>query len=749
MNALRRDWALLTVALVGAGIGQWVWLAKLGPFVLGLVCYLVALASWLRLQRAANPLPLTGRAVRFAWAGAVVFGTLAVFVGLRGPENTPLAVLLSAVALAYAAWAAHQGHVLTGYFKRARRWGGETALNARTNRAISAGTATAARWAKSNAIQAVLLCGSLLVIFGSGLAAHRGQRPSAHLMSLAAWGFGLLLFLLAFTPSDAPRRAYRGLMWLSTAHRREALILLALSVLAIALRTVNLGGVPAILAGDEAAMGLEAVKVLDGRQVNPFSTGWTSHPTLYFYNLALFLKLAGQSVAGLRLASALAGAFTVPITYLIARRSAGRTTATISALFLAGYHVHVHYSRLALNNVWAPLAAAATFLCLWEGLRSRQGWLFALGGVAMGLGQYTYFGARLIPIVVLVWLFFLAVTDGAGARSDHAGHLRSADGQVTLKGNSLHLGVFWIGFLLTLLPLSWFFVEHWNAFTGRVSQVGVFGSTGVDPTQAGVFAPLISGLAKSALAFNYVNDRSIFYGPSLPLLHWLSGLAFFFGLIQAGVHWRKPGNGLVLIWLLGTIVFGGALMNHPPESPRLLFAAPAVAILVALGLTEIAQQITRLSQKTFAGGQQWTGVGHLLAYALAVAATSISIVFYLAVYTPSNRFGDVKTHAAHHLGVWARGLEAGHQVFFFGAPVMTYRGFPSIAFLAPDADIHDVLEPIESPLPIKAASTFIFVPQRLEELDIIAAAHPDGRRWTELDSQGRLLFVAYEIVPDT
>lgn len=746
MRSLRRDWVLLTVALVGAGIGQWIWLTKLALFVLGLACYIGALVSWLKLQRVASPMPVVGRTVRFAWAGAVIFGTLAVFVGLRGPENTLLAVLLSTVALAYAAWAMHQRQAQASLLTKARQRGSQIVLDARPTRTISDGIATAARCAKSNAIQAVLLCGSLLVIFGSGLAAHRGQRPRAHLISLAAWGFGLLLFLLAFTPVAAPGRAYRATMRLLAKHRFEALILLALSALAIALRTINLDGIPAILTGDEGAMGLETLKVLDGRQVNPFSTGWTSHPTLYFYNLALFLRLAGQNVAGLRLASALAGAVTVPITYLIARRSAGRTAATIAALFLAGYHLHVHYSRLALNNVWAPLAAAATFLCLWEGLRTRQSWLFALGGVAMGLGQYTYFGARLVPIVVLAWLFFLAVTEGTAKPFDR---LRSGHSQVALKDNGLRLGVFWIGFLLTLLPLSWFFVEHWNALTGRIAQVGVFGSTGVDPAQAGVLAPLISGLAKSALAFNYVNDRSIFYGPPLPLLHWLSGVAFFFGLIQAGLHWRRPGNGLILIWLLGTIIFGGALMNHPPESPRLLFAAPAVAILVAIGLTEIGQQIAHLIQRTFPGRQEWTDVVRLLAYALAIAATSISVVFYLAIYTPSNRFGDIKTRAAHHLGVWARGLEAGHQVFFFGAPVMTYRGFPSIAFLAPDADIHDVLEPIESPLPIKAASTFVFVPQRLEELDIIAAAHPNGRRWTETDNQGRLLFVAYEIVPDT
>jgi hypothetical protein len=80
---------------------------------------------------------------------------------------------------------------------------------------------------------------------------------------------------------------------------------------------------------------------------------------------------------------------------------------------------------------------------------------------------------------------------------------------------------------------------------------------------------------------------------------------------------------------------------------------------------------------------------------------------------------------------------------------MTYRGFRSIAFLAPHADIHDVVDPIDSPLPIKNDATFVFVPQRLHELEIITAAHPDGHRWEALDHQGRLLFVAYEVKRET
>jgi hypothetical protein len=749
MSAKRRDWVLLTLTLLGAGIGQWAWLAKTGPFIVGLGCYFIALISWLKLTRGSYSRPSLDRTVGLAWAGGLVFATLALLVGLRGPENSLIAVFLVAIALAYFFWAFSHGQAL----RVVRLWALDRRATWLSNDQLTSVTQTAFQdtrhWIRTNPTRAVLFTGSLLIVIGAGLAAHRGQRPSAHLVSLGAWGLGLALLVLAFVPSQAARRLTRALQTLTTKHRLETIFVVTLWGLAIAVRIINLGGIPTILTGDEGAMGLEAVKVLKGEQVNPFSTGWTSHPTLYFYNLALFIRFFGQNIAGLRLASALAGAFTIPITYLLARRSFNITVASISALFLTGYHVHIHYSRLALNNIWSPLAAVLTLFLLWEGLRTRQSWLFALGGIAMGLGQYTYFGARLLPVIVIAWLFYLgSVSQPSGVANGV--HDQDQNRYPALTRNGGHLAIFWLAFFLALLPLSWFFLEHWNAFTSRIAQVGVFGSTGVDPTQDGYLAPLASGLFKSVLAFNYFRDRSIFYGPPLPLLHWLSGIALFFGVVQALRRWRRAGHGLVLIWLLGTVIFGGALMNHPPESPRLLFAAPAIAMLVALGLMALTDQIAGLFKRTFKGGLlQKASDGRRLAVITALVATAISGFYYFGVYTPADRFGDPKTRLAHHMGIWARDLEPGHRVFFFGAPRMTYQGFPSISFLAPNAEIEDVIEPIENPLPIKSLSTFVFTPQRLDELEIIAAAHPAGRRWTMLDDQGRLLFVAYEVQPET
>jgi hypothetical protein len=745
MNTIRRDWGLLCLTLGGAGLGQWGWLTRKWSFVVGLCCYIIALISWLKLTDAFTQRPRADRTVGLAWIGAGVFGALALFVGLRGPQQTPVALALAVVALGYVVWALGRGRSAAGIRRRAGRMLMARQINALLRRAIRTSYTGLQGRIKVHPIRAVMIGGSLLIIIGSGLAAHRGVRPTAHLISLSAWGLGLALFLAAFLPPHFLRHLVAWLSRLATEYRSETVLVLGLSALAAALRVPWLDRIPAVLTGDEGAMGLEAVKVLKGEQVNPFSTGWTSHPTLYFYNLALYLRFLGQNVPALRLASALAGTFTIPATYLLARSSFDKSIATLSALFLAGYHVHVHYSRLALNNVWAPFATVVTLLCLWAGLRTRQSWLFAVGGIAMGLGQYTYFGARLLPLVVCAWLLYLAFVTHESSAQNGAGSGKGTGQVLSLAGNGSRLVIFWLAFILTLLPLSWFFIEHWIAFTARMDQVGVFGSTGSDPTQEGYFFPLASGLFQSVTAFNYARDRSIFYGPPLPLLHWLSGIGFVFGVVETIRCRRAASCGLLMIWLASTVIVGGALMNHPPESPRLLFAAPATAILVALGLTRLGERMGQLFSQTFSRSAVRSGDGRLLALIAALIATGISVYYYFGVYTPSQQFGDRKTHIAHQMGVWARELNPDYRVFFFGAPYMTYSGFPSISFLAPRVSIQDVMDPIENPPAIKSDSAFVFVPRRLDELDIVSTAYPDGKRRVFTDDMGRLLFVTYDV----
>lgn len=123
------------------------------------------------------------------------------------------------------------------------------------------------------------------------------DRPQYDL--LVAWGLGLTAVLQAFIDWAYLAENWRA-FWRRLRPSSPKAVLIALLVLAtFLLRVINLEHIPCVLSGDEAEMGLEAVGVLQGRITNPFSTGWFSHPTLYFYMQALVLRLGGITTAAL------------------------------------------------------------------------------------------------------------------------------------------------------------------------------------------------------------------------------------------------------------------------------------------------------------------------------------------------------------------------------------------------------------------------------------------------------------------
>jgi 4-amino-4-deoxy-L-arabinose transferase-like glycosyltransferase len=82
-----------------------------------------------------------------------------------------------------------------------------------------------------------------------------------------------------------------------------------------------------------------------------------------------------------------------------------RRAGLLAALLLATYPPHIHFSRLALNNIADPLFGVLALALLAAGLRQRSRRALWLGGMALGLTAYFYEGGRLFyPLLTLLWL---------------------------------------------------------------------------------------------------------------------------------------------------------------------------------------------------------------------------------------------------------------------------------------------------------------------------------------------------------
>ncbi len=92
----------------------------------------------------------------------------------------------------------------------------------------------------------------------------------------------------------------------------------------------------------------------DVNLLEPMPTS-ASFPFIFRMANAARCSCSGGHFFGLRAFSAILGALTIPATYGLARELFDRRTAILAALVLLTFPPHVHYSRLALNNIADPL----------------------------------------------------------------------------------------------------------------------------------------------------------------------------------------------------------------------------------------------------------------------------------------------------------------------------------------------------------------------------------------------------------
>jgi hypothetical protein len=546
------------------------------------------------------------------------------------------------------------------------------------------------------------------------------SRPSFDL--LAWWGLGLGAVLAAFADwQGLPAR-------LRVAGRRllspEGMAVAALVALTVWLRAASLETIPPVLSGDEASLGLEALAVLDGRRGNPFATGWLSHPSLYFYVQAAFIRLFGVTTAALRFSSALVSGGVAAFLYLLVRRLFGRGCAVLATLYFALYHYAIHFGRLGLNNIWDPLWALGSLYLLTVGLEERRALPVLWAGLFSGLAVYFYLGARLVPVLVVVYLCFWAWRERGFWR------------------RQLHAFVLWAGMaLLAALPLLAHYRRYPDQLTARWRWVGIFPSGWVAAEMARTGQSMVTVLGgqfgKAVLAFHAIPDPTFWYRPERPLLFYLSAIFFVFGLTYCLVHWRQRANFLMLAWFLLVIAFGGMLLENPPSSPRLVMAIPPVVVLVALGMVQVAEWASPLWGRARAG--VW-----LASMACVCLCGYQSLHFYFVIYTPQRMFSDDNTAVADAVGRYLRERGDGTVCYLLGAPRL-YFGHATIPYLAPGAVGVDIIAPLQAAdsLAPPPGAVFVILPERESELAVVQRWLPGGAIYRHLDARGRTLFISY------
>ncbi len=129
----------------------------------------------------------------------------------------------------------------------------------------------------------------------------------------------------------------------------------------------------------------------------------------------------------------------------------------------------------------------------------------------------------------------------------------------------------------------------------------------------------------------------------------------------------------------------------------------------------------------------------------------VDIHFYFYDYTPGRNFrvpnDEVAQRVAEHVNKLAPGGK-GWDIYCVCPPRMGYWTHPAMAFLAPEANGYEIAKPIAEPpnwLVGGQKALFVFLPERVHELDWVKKGYSDGLRVDHWYRNGDLLFTTYEV----
>jgi len=386
----------------------------------------------------------------------------------------------------------------------------------------------------------------------------------------------------------------------------ELALILAITLFAFGLRIWQLDSFPPGWRDDEIINSLVISQhVLDGNLAVYYADA-SGHEALYHALNAIFLGLFGATVWGIRYLSVILGTLTVPLTYLIGKKLFGSTIGLVAAAGLAASFWALMYSRIGLRHILMPPLTLAAFYFFWRGFEAKEQRLkikdwksafnlqtsifnFTISAIFIGLGFYTYFASRGVPMILIAFLVYTALVAWPMV-------------------NSKWRGLLWLFMLAAILAIPLMLtLQQQPESEARVAELAV-------PLVAlgdGDITPLMEHILITLGMFVNQGDGEWLYNiPDRPILTSIGAFFFWIGVAITAVitfiplwhklkQWlgKQPfrstkrielASAFLLIWWLAGI--SPAFISVPPASlGHTILAQPVVFILAAIpiGMLEI------------------------------------------------------------------------------------------------------------------------------------------------------------------
>jgi hypothetical protein len=361
---------------------------------------------------------------------------------------------------------------------------------------------------------------------------------------------------------------------------RVYLFMTAVLLVAAFFRLYRLRTIPWGLSQDEVLNIDVATFVRDGYRPIFFQEGF-GHEPLFHYLSAATVTLWGENVTGIRVPAVFCGLLLVVLTYVLAQRLLGAPAARVASVGLSISWWPIIFSRLGIRAITLPLVTTMAVYALGRALSAERSpggvaagrektrrspfptrW-WSLAGLGLGLTWYTYTAGRVLPLLLVCFSAYLALTNRRALHRHGPG--------LALAFSVTILVIAPLGLYLRAHPGSGQRIEQLNEPLERLSQGDpslVWAST---RTTLGMFS--FSGTSRWTYSLQ-----------GRPIFEPLGAILFYLGLGLCLVRWRQPVFALLLCWL-GLGLAPGALTPESPSIIRTIGALPVVYLLPGVAVS--------------------------------------------------------------------------------------------------------------------------------------------------------------------
>jgi len=529
-------------------------------------------------------------------------------------------------------------------------------------------------------------------------------RNTGYALQVVLWLAGMAFLVICCWPRGYPWRRLGERLW---ANRGEIALLGAMTLAGLILRAYDLEHIPGGFHGDEGEWSDYALRILEGRIVPPFAIGWDQHPTLFSYLQAGSMALFGRDVGGVRMLSALTGALTLPVVYLLVRRMLGRWAAWVATLLLTVSHWHIHFSRLAMNDIQVSLFAALTLLFLYRGIRSRRALDYCLSGLSLGVAFNFGNKAVFIPPIVLLFLAYMVITQRGYLRRQYR-----------------NLIVLAVAGVVAFAPLGMFYVQRdWQTLLfSRTQNRSIWRNWERTYTAYGVDSKaeaLLHQVEKTLLVFNYYADNAFYSFTREPVLDPLTAPLYVLGLVYCLLRWRQPRYALLFFWYL-VPVLGNVLSIDPPQVHRMVALIPAPFIIAAVVADRLRAEVVQRVPMPAARGRRMVLAVPVVLFLAAVCYLNIDAYFVrYATRWPWRNVTDVARYI--------KSVGNDRQIYLVSDLPFGHGTIRFIAHGVRGVEARNVTEFVPVQEDLSRDAVFIITPSHYHLLQAIRETYPGGR----------------------